>query len=109
MKIQFLETSEPGLSWMMHYYRINPQLDRNKAFQSFEATKQRMSTLLPPKETYEDFEDVWEATILHTAFSFLYTIRRDTVYVIDVRDQRGNRSAEALRRFHRELREKYKD
>jgi hypothetical protein len=104
MKIQFLETSQLGLRWMVQYYRGNPQLNRAKAFQSLEATKQRICTLSPPRETFENFDEVWEATILHTAFSILYTIRRDTVYVIDIRDQRGNRSAEALGRFHRELR-----
>ncbi|MCP4124319.1 MAG: hypothetical protein GY751_21445 [Bacteroidetes bacterium] len=88
---------------MLQYYRINPQLNEKKAFENFEKTKLRMRNLPPPKETYEDFEDVWEATILKTAFSFLYTIRRNKVYIIDVRDQRGNRSAEALRKFDREL------
>ena len=107
MKIQFLSSAQPGLRWMLQYYRSNSQLDQKKAFQSFEATKQRICDLSPPKETYEDFEDVWEAKIQRTAFAFLYTIRGDTAYIIDVRDQRGLRSAAALRSFDRELKKKY--
>jgi hypothetical protein len=107
MKIQFLGSSQPGLRWMMQYYRANPQLDRSRAFQSFEVAKRRICDLSPPKETYEDFSDVWEVSIQRTAFAFLYTIRADTAYIIDVRDQRGYRSAEALRSFDRELRKNY--
>lgn len=109
MKIQFLETSQPGLLWMLQYYRENPQLNRAKAFASFEVTKQRMAEYSLPKETFEDLENVWEAKIQKTAFSFLYTIRGQTVYVIDIRDQRGHRSAAALRAFDRELQRKYGD
>ena len=92
---------------MMQYYRVNPQLNRARAFQSFEVAKRRIRDLAPPRETYEDFEGVWEVSIQHTAFAFLYTIRADTVFIIDVRDQRGYRSAEALRKFDRELRRKF--
>ena len=92
---------------MIQYYRSNPQLNRTKAFASFAATERRMAELAPPKETFAGLTDVWEATIPKTAFSFLYTIRNQTVYVIDVRDQRGYRSAEALAAFDRELRQRY--
>jgi len=109
MKIQFLESSQPGLRWMMQYYRTNPQLNQKMAFQNFEVAKRRIRDLSPPKETYEDLSNVWEVSIQRTAFSFLYTIRTDTAYIIDVRDQRGYRSAEALRSFDRELRKKYSD
>lgn len=91
----------------MRYYRENPQLDQKKAFQSFEATQLRICELSPPRETFEDFENVWEVKIQRTAFAFLYTIRGDTAYVIDVRDQRGLRSAAALRTFSSELRMKH--
>jgi hypothetical protein len=92
---------------MVQYYRNNPQLDQAKAFASFEVAKQRITSLAPPKETFEDFEDVWEVKIQRTAFSMLYTIRGQTAYVIDIRDQRGQRSATALRVFDRELKRKY--
>lgn len=94
---------------MVQYYRNNPQLDEAKAFVSFAATECRLAELPPPKETFAGFEGVWEAKIQKTAFSFLYTIRNQTVYVIDIRDQRGHRSAAALRAFDRELRKKFED
>mgnify|MGYP000633928925 FL=1 len=107
MKIQFLASSQPGLRWMMQYYRTNPQLDQKKAFQNFDVAQRRICERSPPRETFEDLADVWEVSIQRTAFAFLYTIRGDTVYIIDVRDQRGYRSAEALRSFDRELKKKY--
>ena len=79
MKIQFLTSSQPG----------------------------RICDLSPPRETFEDLSDVWQVNIQRTAFAFLYTIRGDTAYIIDVRDQRGYRSAEALRSFDRELKKKF--
>jgi hypothetical protein len=107
MKVEFLQTAQPGLRWMVQYYRSNPQLNEAKAFASFAATERRMAELPPPKETFWGIEGVWEAKIQKTAFSFLYTIRGQTVFVIDVRDQRGLRSAAALRAFERELRQRY--
>jgi hypothetical protein len=53
---------------------------------------------------FEDFETVREYLVQGTLFSLLYTVARDTVWIIDVRDQRGRRSAEALRRFLRDAR-----
>jgi hypothetical protein len=109
MKVEFLQTSQPGLRWMIQYYRSNPQLSEVKAFASFAATERRIAELTPPRETFADLKDVWEVKIQKTAFSFLYTIQGQTVYVIDIRDQRGHRSAEALRAFDRELRQRYDD
>ena len=94
---------------MVQYYRRNPQLDEAKAFASFAATERRIAELAPPRETFAGFKNIWEAKIQKTAFSFLYTIRGKTVYVIDIRDQRGHPSAEALRAFDRELRQRYND
>lgn len=91
---------------MVQYYRSNPQLNEVKAFASFAATERRMAELPPTNETFWGLKGVWEAKIQKTAFSFIYTIRGQTVYVIDVRDQRGQRSAEALRAFDRELRQR---
>ena len=107
MKIQFLQTAEPGLRWMRYYYRINPQLDVKKAFENYKNTKDRIRNSPPPRETYEDFESVWEVSIQRTHFSILYTVRANTVFIIDIRDQRGNRSAPALRKFTTELKNKY--
>lgn len=89
---------------MRRYYTLHPQLNATRAFQSLEATKVRIKTMPPPKQAFEDFEDVWEATILQTAFSILYTIRGNTVLIIDIRDQRGHRSAEAIAKSTAEIR-----
>lgn len=107
MKIQFLETSQPGLSWMISYYEDNPQLDRDRAFLNFDSALEYMKDHPRKKETFGGFSDVWEKKINYTAYSFLYTIRNSTIFVIDVRDQRGHRSAEALRYFKIELARKY--
>jgi hypothetical protein len=48
---------------------------------------------------HEDFEAVREQKILRTPFSLLYSAAGETVWIIDLRDQRGQRSAEALRQF----------
>ena len=53
---------------------------------------------------FEDFETVREYLIQGMSFSLLYTVARDTVWIIDIRDQRGRRSASALRRFLRDAR-----
>lgn len=94
---------------MVQYYRSNPQLNQSSAYANFAATERRMAELPPPKENFWGIKGVWEVKIQKTAFSFLYTIRGNTVYVIDVRDQRGQRSAEALRAFTQELRQRYEN
>ena len=99
MKLRYLPTAEPGLHWFRSYYRKNQQLDRAKAIQAL-ATAEAVLVEYPfSGASYEDFDAVREHKILSTAFSLLYTVARDTVWIIDVRDQRGQRSADALRRF----------
>jgi hypothetical protein len=53
---------------------------------------------------FEDFDAVREYLVQGTPFSLLYAIACDTVWIIDVRDQRGRRGAEAVRRFLRDFR-----
>ena len=103
MKLQFLQTFAHGMRWMKQYYTTRPQLNYVTAKLSLRATLQRIKSSPPAKETFDGFENVWEAKITRTAFSILYSIYGDTVFVIDVRDQRGNRSATALRHFRIEL------
>ncbi len=55
---------------------------------------------------FEDSATVREYPVRGTSFSLLYTVARETVWIIDVRDQRGMRSAEALRQFLQEVRRK---
>ncbi|MBA4799899.1 MAG: hypothetical protein H2043_21115 [Rhizobiales bacterium] len=52
---------------------------------------------------FEDFELVREYHIRGTPFSLLYTVIPDQVLVIDVRDTRGQRSVEVLRKFLADL------
>jgi hypothetical protein len=53
---------------------------------------------------FEGMGEVREYSIQGTNFSILYTLARGTIWVIDIRDTRGLRSAEALNNFQRELR-----
>jgi hypothetical protein len=50
---------------------------------------------------------VREYNITGTAFSLLYSVMADNIWIIDIRDQRGLRSAEALRTFTSELRQRF--
>lgn len=108
MKLFYLETSEPGLRWLKGYYRQNPQLNLENAAQFIKRAEQVLLEFPEAGKMYEDFEKVREYKIQGTAFSFLYTVSRKTVWIIDVRDQRGQRSAEALETFNARLRVKYK-
>lgn len=107
MKIEYLRTAEPGLHWMRLYYRKNPQLDRARALASLRRAEMTLAEFPASGHRFEDMEQVREYNIDGTAVSLLYTIARDTVWIIDIRDQRGLRSAEALRGFTRELRREH--
>ncbi len=48
-----------------------------------------------------------EYRLTNTAFSLLYTVKKDTIWIIDVRDGRGLRSAVPLKNYTRELRARY--
>ncbi len=103
MQLRFLATSRFGLEWMKRYYREHPQLDRRAAFRSFAATRGLLAAHPLAGALYEDFENVREIGIARTPFSILYTVVGDTIFVIDIRDRRGLRSAAALRRFTAEI------
>ena len=104
MRLRYLATAEPGLRWFRVYYRKNPQLDRAKAIQALAYAEKALAEFPHAGAPFEDFQAVREYKVLGTAFSLLYSVARDTVWIIDVRDQRGQRSAEALRRFLATLR-----
>ena len=108
MKIQFLESSEHGLRWMKAYYRQNAQLNWKKFLEKFNRAQSVLCEQPYSGRLYEDFNDVRELQIANSTFSFLYTYKNDIIYIIDVRDQRGLRSAEALKKFNQNLRKKYK-
>lgn len=107
MEIRYLKTSELGFRWFRTYYRKNPQLNIRKAVSSLENAESVLGLNPEAGKRFEAYEEVREYTILGTAFSLLYTIFNDTIWVIDICDQRGFRSAEALRKFNRELRESH--
>jgi hypothetical protein len=104
MRVEYLSTAQPGLRWMRAYFRRHSQLDVRRAAVSLRTAETVLREHPAAGRRFEDFEAVREYLIQGTSFSLIYTIARDTVWVIDVRDQRGQRSAEALRQFLRELR-----
>ena len=104
MKLEYLQTSEPGARWFRSYYRRNPQLDLAKAVTALRVAEMTLREHPFAGERFEDRENVREYSITGTTFSLLYTVATDTIWVIDIRDQRGLRSAEALRVFTYELR-----
>ena len=102
MELRYLRTAEPGLRWMRAYYRRHPQLDLGRAAASLQVAETVLRGHPEAGRRFEDFEAVREYLVQGTSFSLIYTVARETVWVIDVRDQRGRRSAEALRQFLRE-------
>ena len=108
MKIKYLETAKPGLVWMKRYFQTQTQLDQTSAFENFEKAKNLLKQHPQAGEQFEDFADVRELHITRSAFSILYTCIDDTIFIIDIRDSRGLRSAAALRKFVGELKDKYK-
>jgi hypothetical protein len=108
MKIRYLETAKPGLVWMKRYFQTQLQLDQEQAFGNFEKAKNLLKQHPQAGEQFEDFADVREMHISRSAFSILYTCIDDTIFIIDVRDSRGLRSAGALRKFVGEFKAKYK-
>jgi hypothetical protein len=108
MKIRYLETAKPGLVWMKRYFQTQPQLDQAAAFGNFEKAKLLLKQHPAAGAPFEDFRDVREIQITRSAFSILYTVLNETIFIIDIRDSRGLRSASALRKFTQELKEKYK-
>lgn len=105
MKLEYLKTSDAGLHWMRAYYRKNPQLNRTKALVALRNAEANISEHPALGHRFQEMEGVSEYLIQGTTFSMLYTVARDTVWIIDIRDQRGLRSAESLRLFTRELRD----
>lgn len=107
MKAQYLLTVETGARWFRSSYRRNPQLDFRKAMAALRAAEQTLSEFPFVGARFEEREDVREQQIQGTPFSLLYTIARDTIWIIDLRDTRGVRSAETLTLFARELRARF--
>lgn len=107
MKLRFLETSEHGLRWMRRYYRQKFPEGRENAVKHLQVAKSQLLAQPYSGHPFDDFDTVRELSIINTPFSILYTIRDETIYVIDIRDQRGMRSHEALAAFVAEVKGRY--
>lgn len=107
MKIQFLESSAPGIRWMRRYFREQPQLDQKAASESYKSTRNLLKQEPFIGHIFDEMEGVFERSIAKTHFSILYTVNGDTIYIIDIRDQRGFRSSNALRQYSMHLKRKY--
>lgn len=94
---------------MQRYYREHPQLNRQTAVASLIQAETQLAEMPFSGAKFEGYEAVRILPLQGTAFSFLYTVARDAVWIIDVHDQRGYRSGEALRQFSGELRKRMKD
>lgn len=106
MQLRYLETSEAGLVWMRKYYREHPQLSIQKAISALMGAEAILRDNPFAGSRFEDHARVRVYPIQGTPFSFLYTVAADTIWIIDLHDQRGLRSAEALRHFIAELRQR---
>jgi hypothetical protein len=104
MKLAYLPTSEAGIRWMRTYDLRNPQLDIRRAADALRTAETVLRGKPLAGRRFEDFDGIREYLLQGTSFSLLYTVARDTVWIIDLRDQRGQRSADALHQFLRELR-----
>ncbi len=102
--MRYLDTAAPGLRWMRRYYRTHPQLDAGRAVEALRKVEAILIEHPYAGTRFEDMDRVRGIVVGGTAFSMLYTVAHETIWVIDVRDQRGLRSAEALQRYLVELR-----
>lgn len=108
MKIQFLESANPGIRWMRRYFREQPQLDAKAASDSYKNTRNLLKQEPYIGHVFDEIEGVFERSISKTHFSILYAVRDETIYIIDIRDQRGFRSSNALRQYSQHLKNAYK-
>ena len=94
-------------SFLRNYYHQNPQLDYDKAVASLIKAEAVLRGHPFSGRVFEDYEQVRQYPIGNTAFALLYTVKRDTIWIIGVRDTRGRRSADALRVFNDMIRNTY--
>jgi len=106
MQLVYLETATLGLRWFKQYYAQRPELNWQSARNTLKASIATIKTNPHSGRKFDHFETVYERKLAKTHFSLLYTIQNETIYVIDVRDQRRLRSAAALQVCTTELRER---
>ncbi|MGL3607325.1 hypothetical protein ACSV9I_12485 [Rhizobium sp. G187] len=99
MRLRDLPTAEPGLRWMRSYYKSHPQLDIAAVSAALRTAERTIIAHPDNAACFEDFERVREYHIRGTPFALLHTVTPDQILIIDVRDTRGQRSADVLRKF----------
>ena len=103
MKIWILESAQQGLAWMKRYYYQQEQLNSKIAFENFIKTQELLYLHPYIGSLCDGYDAVREMKIAKTVFSIVYTLIGETIYIIDIRDQRGLRSLQALESFADEL------
>ncbi len=99
MHLRYLPTAEPGLRWMRDDYKRHPNLDIVAASAALTTAERTIASHPESAPCFEDFERVREYHIRGTHFALLYVVTAGQILIIDVRDTRGPRSADRLRKF----------
>ena len=107
IKIQYVESSAHGFRWLKRYFKMQKQLNSNAAFENFAKARALLKQEPLAGHIFDEIEGVRELKIQKSAFSILYTFKRDIIYIIDIRDRHGTRSADAIREFTDKLKGKY--
>ncbi len=99
MRLRYLPTAEPGLRWMRNYYRRHVQLNIGAVSEALAKAERTIMDYPESAPRFEDFERVREYHIRGTHFALLYVATSDHILIIDVRDTRGQRSVDTVRKF----------
>lgn len=82
MKIQFLESSAPGIRWMRRYFREQPQLNAKAASESYKTTKNLLKQEPCIGHVFDEIKGVFEKEISKTHFSIIYAVKGETIYIL---------------------------
>lgn len=91
MKLRFASSSEHGLRWMLRYYERVFPAGRKGAAQNYRKAKAQLLQEPYSGHPFRDHDGVFELMIRRSYFSIIYTVEGETIFVIDIRDQRGMR------------------
>lgn len=107
IRVQYLDTAALGLKWVRDYFRQQKQLNDMAAFEHYRNAIALLKQQPLAGRCFDGFDEVRELNVKNTAFSILYIYKYETIFVIDIRDQRGMRSAAMVVEFEARLRRKY--
>lgn len=107
MRIVYLDTSRQGLAWFRQYYADRPDLNKAAAIETMRRIRMTIRDFPFAGQALDGVDNVFEMKVPKTAFSILYTIHKESVFIIDIRDQRGYRSAHAIGAFADELERRF--